>query len=423
MSSEDDDANDKVEKTSGRRVVPDERVVHVLDVLLRASNASQTRQLRRKAPLFDLLVRVRAACGGYGPLHKWLALLAGERTRDSELLTVGLAVRLLRTTDLSVEQVAQAVAHLVDREPLYATCCTVIALIRLEYMAQLMAFLASPAGEEFKRESGGPVARGVLFAQTQRQFAAAAVLVAIESGAFASAEFLLRQPWFGERISLCDLEPIGAALDRLVHQIMAHAETDPRAVPLFQSDEAAVKALRELEFGYNLHRVLHQLQQWQRQSTRPLDAAERALVQENQHAYQLSRLVKLSQTAGLVHVSVAQELSADAERDMAPIGTTLASTQAQLAKQLRDKLEERTRVCAQLEEMPPADIDQAKVADERPLVLAALEDAIYRYRIMLAAVCSGHERALAASRSDRLAEQARATEQAFAAICTQLDAD
>lgn len=416
--SDDDDSDDKVvvgEELRLPRTVPDERVVRVLDLLLRASSAAHVSYLRRKAPLFDLLARVRAACGGFGPLHKWLVQLAGERTRDTELLTVGLAVRLLRTTDLDVEQVATAMAHLVDCEQPYATYCTVLGLIRLEYTGQLAAFLSSPAGIAFKKASKRHATRGLLLAQTRRPFAGAVVLVAIESGAFASAKFLLHEPWFGERISLLDLDAISAALGRLVHTVMGRAESDARAVPLYASDELAVAAARSVEVRDNVHRLLHQLQLWRRQSTQPLTTAESAVVDESRHAYHLSRLGKLSQTAGLVHVSVAQELTANADSDTTP-------KQAELAKQLREQLEERTRVCAHLETAAPSDIDSAKVRERRPLVLAALEDAIYNYRILLAAERSGHERALAAIQANHLAEQARTTEQSLCAIRASLDA-
>jgi hypothetical protein len=412
----DADNDDKVvvgEELRLRRAVPDERVVRVLDLLLRASTAAQVSYLRRKAPLFDLLARVRAACGGVAPLHKWLVQLAGEHTRDTELLTVGLAVRLLRTTDLDVEQVAAAVAHLVDCEAPYATYCTVLGLIRLEYTGQLAAFLSSPAGNAFKQAGDRHATRGLLLAQTRRPFAGAVVLMAIDSGAFASAKFLLHEAWFGERISLLDLDAIGTALGRLVHTVMARAESDARAVPLYASDELAVAATHSVEVRDNVHRLLHQLQQWRRQSTQPLATEDSAAVDENRHAYHLSRLGKLSQTAALVHVSVAQELATDS--DVAP-------EQAEQAKQLREHLEERTRVCAQLDSAAPSDIDSAKVRKRRPLVLAALEDAIYDYRILLAAERSGHERALAASQANHLAEQARATEQSLSAIRAALDA-
>jgi hypothetical protein len=255
----------------------------------------------------------------------------------------------------------------------------------------------------------------MLLAQTRRPFAGAVVLVAIESGAFASAKFLLHEPWFGERISLLDLDAIVAALARLVHTVMGRAESDARAVPLYASDELAMAAAHSVDVRDNVHRLLHQLQLWRRQSTQPLATDESAAVDESRHAYHLSRLSKLSQTAGLVHVSVAQELATDADCDTSP-------KRAELAKELREHLEERTRVCAHLETAAPADVDGAKVRERRPLVLAALEDAIYNYRILLAAERSGHERALAATQASHLAEQARATEQSLGAIRAALDA-
>lgn len=406
-----------------RRAVPNERLVHAIDMILRASTMSQTRQLRRTAPLFDQLFRVRTACGGQGSLHqRLLALYGTERTRDTELLSVGLAVRLLRTTDLLVDDVIETVAYMIDQPPLYATCCVVIALIRLEYTAQLEVFLNSPAGLAYKSEQENADARGVLFSQTKRPFAAAAVLVALESGAFVTADALVRQQWFGERISLVDLRSIEDKLARLVHTIMARAENEPRAVPLFVSDEQVVRALGGLAINDNLRQLLPQLSAWQHQSMRQLGAAEQAQIVQNQHRFQLNRLIKLSQTAGLVHVSVAQELCTDAESDDAPIGSTSATTSVDLARQFRQNLEERTQVCARLEEGAPTNVNQAKVQERRPHVLAALEDAIYNYRILLAVERSGHEQALTAEEIDAAATHDREAIRSLKSIIALVDA-
>lgn len=394
-----------------RKPVPNVKLVDALDVIMRASTASQAKQLRRAAPLFDWLYRVRTACGGYGLLSRWLDELASKKTRDTELLTVGLAVRFLRTSELSIEQVIAVVAHLVDRDPLYATCCTIIALIRLEYIAQLDVFLSSPAGEAYKTECASAEARGVLFAETKRPFAAAAVLVAIESGAFTCAQFLLRHQWFADRIVLSDLTPIGDALTRLVHTIMARAESQPRAVPLFVSDEQVTAAIASLTVGNNMRQLLAQLSTWQRQITRRLGAEEQERVARTTSRFQLNRLAKFAHTAAMVHINVAQDMCNEAERE-----------EKAWAAEMREKLQERTQVCERLEQVAPSDVDPAKARERRPHVLASLEDAIYHYRVLLAVESSAHQKALAADDASRFNEQARDAEESLAAIRTHLRA-
>lgn len=385
-----------------RKPVPNVRLIDALDVIMRASTASQAKQLRRTAPLFDRLYRVRTACGGYGPLSKWLGELAGKKTRDTELLTVGLAVRFLRTSDLSVEQVIAAVARLVDRQSLYATCCTIVALIRLEYTAQLDVFLSSPAGEAYKNECASSEARGVLFANTKRPFAAAAVLVAIESGAFTCAQFLLRHQWFADRIALTDLAPIGESLTRLVHTIMARAESEPRAVPLFVSDEQVATAITSLSASDNLRQLLAQLSTWQRQVTRRLGPEEQQRVAQTTSRFQLNRLAKFAHSAAIVHLHVAQDMCNEAER-----------AQNAWAAEIREKLQERTQVCDRLEQAAPSDVDPAKARERRPQVLAALEEAVYNYRVLLAVESSAHQKALAADDARRFNEQVREAEQSI----------
>lgn len=427
----DDDVDDRLTKEQCEVVVEKtpivseaDRVVHAVDVILRASTAAQSKQMRRAAPLFDWLFRVRTACGGSGALREWLEMLASKRTRDTELLIVGVAVRLLRTTDLTTSEVIDAVVELADMPRLYATCCTVIALIRLEYVAQLGAFLSSEEGLAYTSAVDTADGRGVLFEATKRPFAAAAVLVAIESGAFASVDFLLRDAWFGTRISLFDLTPIGEALDRLVRTIMARAETDRNALPLFTSDETTMHTLAQLPIGANLRALLGRLSSWQRQSIRQRVVDDSAVaVHEDQHRYQLSRLAKLSQTASVLHLSAVQDLCADNDEDdegSALGGATTAEAVAELRTKMNAALMERTQVCARLEQAAPSDMDQGRVRERRPHVLAALEDAIYNYRVLLAVECSGHEKALAAKQAALINEQNREAEQSIESIRASL---
>lgn len=377
------------------------RVVDLIDVLMRTSAPETASKMRQQAPIFDRIWRARRAWppGSAEPMSRCVERLASERSTAVEPCVISIGAHLFRTSDLSVEEAVAGVVLAAGCPVLYATCCCLLALIRLEFLGHLEALLDTPAGTAYKAACTEPNARSVTLTSMKMPVAPALIAFAIKSSSFSSANYLIADHWVARHTTLLETPALCGMLIEAIDAVMAHRMHE--AIPLFTSQAEADAALAKLPAITNMTDTLRRLAGWQRQRLAPRPS-DQAVVDEKRVAWHADQGRLRARAAGEMHVAIARLYLAEAQLFGDGSGAS-----AELDQRLDAELKERTQVCATLDQTPPTDVSAESVAARRLPVLASLEDALYQYRLLTAA-----ERALADREANRLQSERLAKEEA-----------
>ena len=415
--------------------LPSGAVLRAIDLLQQCALTAQTNTMRQASPLFDVLFRLRAACGNAMTLVECVEAIAAADKRKTERVAVAVATRLLSTSSLSVDDVSTCIAFMFQCARAYATTCVLLALTRLTYVDRLLNYFESPAGQTYRLIScRSDLCLGETLGTKRLGFEAALTVHAVEIGAMDTAEGLLRQQWVRAGITLDELAAVSNALRTAVSNLAERAADPIKPVPpLFDSDEQARAMEDALDIQKTFATLFQKLSSWhaksqgqqqqQQQQQSPDGDAPDAVGGDTAQVcrYQIHQLNKLSEAAGELHTRITYELCEFAKRDDADaLVATPLETQVRLAREFTDKLQERGDVCEKLEMLAPSDVDQNKVDQNAVAVLCNLEDALYQYRIWLASKRSGHFATLRAAESTKLTHDPYAAEERLRAA---LDAD
>jgi hypothetical protein len=421
-SGDDDDVDDKVSERFFPLATLDapirgdsERIQNTIDLLLQSCSRADVHRLRRVAPVFDRVYRVRATCATLpDPISSVLERLSNtKQTADTERTIAHISARVFRTCDLSVDEVILVVQRTVRCTHQYATSCAFLALIQLGFSSHIGAFLDSPAGAALKaRYKPSPQdATGEDFVtRSKLGLAAASVLIAIQSGMFATVMYLLRIEWIRENISLATLQTVLKAIGSAIHSGMVTSATNKKAAVLFESHELAQSATNSLLVEDNIASVLKRLEAWIQQNTRP-SVEDRALTEAGRIRYDMSQIAVRAIAATKVHDSVADLIVERLRLQGLESAEAKAEAEAKIAE-----LQERTDVCDAVQKSAPKGIDATAVAEKSLDVLRDVEMQLYRYRLHMAAERSLLEARLTALDEARVKQSTAAAEEQLARV-------
>jgi len=422
---DDDDVDDKVISLIGAtpRVVIatgfSERIQDTIDRLLQSGSRVTTQRLRRVAPIFDRIYRVRATCTTLDEsISSVLQRLANDKqTAESERVIAHIGARLFRTCDLSIDEVIVVVQRTVRCAHQYATSCAFLALIQLGFSSHIEAFLDSPAGTAYKAfySTAKPLSASTddFVTRSKLGLAGATILTAIRSGMFATTMHLLRMEWFRETITLANLQPINKAIADAIGSAMVASTTKLNSAVIFESQELATSASNSLFVEDSMAIALTRLETWIQQNTRPT-ADDRPLIEAGRIRFDIAQLSERAKTAAQVHSSVSGLFI---ERLLAKLCRDLESKEAKDEVEAKiQELQARIDACDALENAAPSDISADAVAEKTLGVLTGIEEHLYRYRLLMAAEHSLLEQRLHALEKNRIGNILDTAEQHIADV-------